>query len=204
MYLNEKLIVARERVNGSYSTAAYVLGHFLVELVYLLYMTVCIIAVMYYLAGLNPRFTRFLFFGLIMYCSLVVAESIMFLIAAIVPILLVGIAMGAFLFGAFMVVQGYFTSLKHIPWVLRWMTYISLHAYSFAAMVINEFSGRVYAASPDSFPAFPEAVPGEDVIDSLTFVTDNRWANIGAMVAMIVVYRVIAYAWIAKFHTGKR
>jgi hypothetical protein len=121
-----------------------------------------------------------------------------------VPFLLVGIAIGAFLFGGFMVVQGYLTPIRYIPWPLRWMQYIGLHSYSFGAFCINEFSGRTYSATPKSFPAFLSDVSGETVLQSLTLPLANRWANIGVMLAMVAVYRTLAYLWISTFHNGKR
>jgi hypothetical protein len=204
VYLNEKQIVTRERTNGSYSAGSYLMGHFIVEIFFLAVLAIVITAVLYYLVGLNPKFSRFCFFALTLFASLLTAESIMILIAAVVPFLLVGIAMGAFLFGGFMVVQGFLTPIRYIPWPLRWMQYIGVHSYSFAAFCINEFSGRTYAATPNSFPAYKSAVAGETVLESLNLPLSNRWANIGIMLVMVAVYRLMAYLWILKFHNGKR
>jgi ABC-type multidrug transport system ATPase subunit/ABC-type multidrug transport system permease subunit len=204
VYLGEKLIVQRERNNGSYSVFAYLSSHFVVEAAFLAVLAVLLTATVYPLTGLNPTLSAGAFFCLSLFCTLLVAESMMILIAAVVPYLLVGIAMGAFTFGLFMCVQGYLTSIDHIPWPLRWMKYIALHSYSFAAFCINEFEGRTYAASPHTFPAFVDPVSGDSVIASLHLPLNNRWANIGIMVCMVAVYRVMAFLYISKFHTGKK
>eukprot|EP00172_Hildenbrandia_rubra_P000775 Plantae.Rhodophyta-Hildenbrandia_rubra.ctg1434.p1 GENE.Plantae.Rhodophyta-Hildenbrandia_rubra.ctg1434~~Plantae.Rhodophyta-Hildenbrandia_rubra.ctg1434.p1 ORF type:complete len:677 (+),score=142.49 Plantae.Rhodophyta-Hildenbrandia_rubra.ctg1434:423-2453(+) len=204
VYLDEKLIVTRERMNGSYSVLAYLVGHFIVECVFLAIMSIIISGVVYYTVGYNPEFGRFCFFALALFLSLLVAESIMIVIASIVPFLLVGIASAAFLFGIFMVHEGYFLQLKNITWALRWINKIALHSYSFSAFIINEFSGRTYAAAPDAFPPFLEDVSGKSVIDSLDLVSTRRWVNIGVMCAMVVFYRTVAFFWIKTFHTGKK
>jgi ABC-type multidrug transport system permease subunit len=204
MSVAEKHIVTRERMNGSYSTAAYLGSHLIVEAVMIGVMSLVCSAVVYSLVGLNPSAGRALYFALALWMALMVAESIMILISAVVPLFLVGIAAGAFLFGAFMCVQGYFTRIEFVPWPLRWLGFIGLHSYGFAAVVVNEFDGRTYAAAPAAFPPFIKAVEGAAVIDALDFHLNNKWANIGVMAAMLVAYRLLAYLWIDNFHTGKR
>jgi ABC-type multidrug transport system ATPase subunit len=204
VYIGEKFIVQRERNNGGYSVFAYLASHFVVEVAFLAALSILLTAIVYPLTGLNPTFQAGAFFCLTLFCTLLVAESMMILIAAIVPYLLVGIAVGAFSFGLFMVVQGYLTSIEHIPWVLRWMQYIALHSYSFAAFCINEFEGRTYAASPDTFPAFLKPVEGDSVIASLDLPFNSRWPNIGIMLVMVAAYRIMAFLYITKFHTGKK
>lgn len=167
-------------------------------------LSLIVTAIIYTMVGLHPNVGRAFFWALTLWLSLMVAESIMILIASVVPLFIVGIAMGAFLFGAFMVLQGYFTHLEYIPWPLRWLSFFGLHSYSFAAMVINEFDGRTYGATPNSFPPFPEPVEGKLVIEGLDFISNNKWVNIGVMALMLIVYRTAAFLWISKFHHGKK
>ena len=73
-----------------------------------------------------PRFKIFLSN---LFTPLLVAESLMVLISAVIPTLIVGIAAGAMMFGLFMCVQGAFISLDKIGWWLRWIQYITVHFY---------------------------------------------------------------------------
>lgn len=204
VYISEKAIVTRERLNGAYSVAAYMLGHFAVEVLMLGVLSLACTAVLYPLANLNPQFSRGMFWALTLWISLLVAESIMILIASIVPLFIVGIAAGGFLLGGFMIVMGFFTRIQKIPWTLRWMRYVGLHTYGFAAFCINEFDGRTYAATPESFPPFVEPVQGREVIEALGFVFDSKWKNLAVLSAMLVVYRTLSFLWISKFHDGKK
>lgn len=204
VYLNEKQIVVREKANASYSSLAYLSGHFVMEVAFMAIMAIVLTAVVYYMAGFNPSFTRFLFFAVTLFMSLLVAESIMILIAAMVPFLLAGIAMGAFLFGMFMVVQGYLRPVKRISWVLRWMQYFSLHTFSFNAFSINELSGKTFEASPMSIPPILNDIDGNNFLDALGLPLGNKWACIVVMVGMLAVYRVLAFVWIATKWHGKK
>lgn len=204
MRLIERRIVTRERMNGGYSVSAYLMGHLVIEGVMLGVLSLCVTAVLYSMVNLHPTVDRAFFWALTLWLSLMVAESIMILISSIVPMFIVGIAAGAFLFGAFMVVQGFFTRVEFIPWPLRWLGFIGLHSYSFAAMVINEFDGRTYAATPNSFPPFPNDVDGVSVVNNLDFISNSKWVNIAVIAVMLVVYRFLAFLWISKFHNGKK
>lgn len=200
----ERRIVTRERLNGSYSIGAYLLGHFVVEAIMLGVLSLSITAILYSMVSLHPAVDRAFFWALTLWLSLLVAESIVILLASIVPVFIVGIALGALLFGAFLAVQGFYTHVKFIPWPVRWLGYLDLYSYSFAAMVINEFDGRTYVATPNSSPPFLEDVDGKSVIDSFDFISNNRWVNIGVMVLMLIAYRGFAYVCIANFHNGKK
>src|SRR5688572_18456270 len=66
----------------------------------------------YFLVGLNegagPFFTHFF----VQFLSLWVAEGFMILLAMLIPIFLVAVAAGAFTFGAFMCVTGFFIKIE--------------------------------------------------------------------------------------------
>lgn len=39
-------------------------------------------------------------------------------------------------------VGGFLVNISHIPWVFRWLTYISPFTWSFVGLVINQFEGE--------------------------------------------------------------
>lgn len=204
VYLNEKQIVIRERTNASYSALAYIAGHFVMEVIFIFVMSLLLSVVVYFMVGLRSGASHFFFFFLALALSLLCAESIMLVIAAIVPFLLGGIAVGAFLYGAFMVVMGGMIDLAKVPWVVRWMQYISLHTYGLAALAWNEFDGVTFAKAPNAVPPIPQDVAGVDVLNRVGWPVNDKWANIGAIIGMTLAYRVIALAWVHYKWTGKR
>ncbi|GJQ14676.1 hypothetical protein GpartN1_g7030.t1 [Galdieria partita] len=202
-YLEEKEIFVRERANGTYHVLSYQIAHFLVDVPFVFLLALVSGTICYWLVGMNSSFGRYCFFVWTLFLSLLVAESMMMVIAAIVPYFIVGIAMGAFVFGAFMCVQGFFIPLNNIGWWFRWFRYIALNYYSFANFMKNEFSDLVFAPSPDYIPPYPNPVEGVDYLKQFGFASVNEWGYSGVMIGMAIIYRIIAGFWMWWFHTGK-
>uniref|UniRef100_A0A7S0BHM4 ABC-2 type transporter domain-containing protein n=1 Tax=Rhodosorus marinus TaxID=101924 RepID=A0A7S0BHM4_9RHOD len=159
----------------------------------------------YWLVGYNSEFGRYCFFIFNLFLSLTVAEGMMTLIASIIPILILAFAVAACLYGAFMVVMGFFIRLDNIGWWWRWMHYISLHSYSFSSFMINEFSGTEWPACPpvDGQPGTP-AISGDQVLERYDYDQFNMWVNCGILVGMVIFYRGATTLWQWKFHDARK
>lgn len=203
-YLEERSVLIRERANGAYSIPAYILSHTLYEIPYVFVLALMASSVTYFLVGLTPKADRFFIFVANLFTSLFVAESMMVLISAIIPILIVGIAAGAMTFGLFMCLQGAFISINSIGWWIRWVRYIALHYYSYSTFLVNQYRGVVYDAAPENvFPPYPNPVRGEDVYEELG-LESRLWLNFVVQIVMILVYRALATAWLHYFVKGKK
>ena len=139
-----------------------------------------------------------------LFVTLAVAESICLLIATVVPFFIVGIAAGAFAFGAFMVVEGFFIKVDDIPAAWRWMHWVAFHSYSFANFMFIEFDGRTIKADPDTIPPAPHDFPGSEVLKQFEFEDQDVWQNMAVMVGMMFIYRGAAMLWSYIFHHGKK
>jgi ABC-type multidrug transport system permease subunit len=156
------------------------------------------------MVGLNSDPGRFSFFLFDLFLSFMVAESIMLLVSAVVPVAILGIALGAMVYGAFMVVQGFFIKLENIGWWWRWLHWLGMHSYSFSAFMYNEFHGRVFDAAPHASGGPQPQLAGDAVLAMYDFDDVRKWDNMAVLIAMSVGYRAIA-AWVMyKFHTGKK
>ena len=85
----------RERLNGHYGVAAFVIANTLAATPFLIIITFISGTICYFMVGLHPGFTHYLFFVLCLYASVTVVESLMMAIASIVPNFLMGIIIGA-------------------------------------------------------------------------------------------------------------
>lgn len=155
------------------------------------------------MVGLTPTARRFFIFVANLFTSLFVAESMMVLISAVIPILIVGIAAGAMTFGLFMCVMGAFVSIGRIGWWIRWVRYIALHYYSYSTFLVNQFRDITFTASPGTFPPYLEDVEGKYVFRAQG-LEERIWVNFLVQIAMIVVYRLLASAWLHVFLRGKK
>lgn len=104
-FLEEKQIFLKERANGTYSVAAYNIAHLIVDTPFMFLQALVCGTICYWLIGLNDAIDRYVFFILDLFLSFMVAESLMLFVSSIVPVAIVGIALGAMVYGGFMVVQ---------------------------------------------------------------------------------------------------
>lgn len=203
-YLEERSVLMRERANGAYSVAAYILSHTLYEIPYVLILAIMASCVTYWLVGLTPKADRFFIFVANLFTSLFVAESMMVLFSAMIPILIVGIAAGAMTFGLFMCVQGAFISVEEIGWWLRWVKFVALHYYSYSTFLVNQYRGVTYSAAPENaFPPYPEDVLGDTIYKQFG-LEERLWVNFVAQIVMIIFYRTAAAFWLQAFVKGKK
>lgn len=131
-FVEDMKVFQRERLNGHYGVAAFVLGNTASAAPFLLLITVCSGTLCYFMVGLHPGLSHYVFFLLCLYASVTVVESLMMAIASVVPNFLMGIITGAGIQGVFMLVSGYFRLPHDIPkpfWRYP-MSYISFHYWA--------------------------------------------------------------------------
>jgi len=204
-FIEERAIFTKERANGSYGVLAYALAHFVVETPFLFLLTTACALITYFMVGLHG-FWWYLF---TLFCSFLVAEALMTLLAVALPSFILGIAAGAVVYGCFMTVQGYFRAVDSITWALRWLHWISLHSFAFGSFVQNEFSGQEYTCDPAAGSTSVFTCPasgvlsGQVVIDQYADFT-SLGTNAGVLIAMAAIYRIIGVALMWLLHTGKK
>jgi ABC-type multidrug transport system permease subunit len=209
MYLEERAVFIRERSNASYGVMAYILSHLCFELPFVFLLSLICSSLVYWLVGMFPDGSRFMIFVANLFMGLMVAESIMVLIAAAIPYFIVGIAVGAFTFGAFMCVMGYFVEFSSIGWWWKWMRYIAVHYYNFSTFMSNQHEGQVYKGCL-SQPCPSSCVTCTDFdIFGGTLISQYElegrvWVNFLVQLLMIIVFRVLAGVYLHIFIRGKK
>lgn len=101
-FIEQRAVFLRERTNSGLNVASYVVANFLGALPGLFLIALSSSLLIVYLAGLRS-FGVFLF---VVFLSLVIAENLMHLISAVVPEFIIGMALGAAIFGCFILVMG--------------------------------------------------------------------------------------------------
>lgn len=82
-------------MNGHYGVFAFVVSNTLSAMPFLILITFLSGTVCYFMVRLHPGFTHYLFFVICLYASVTVVESLMMVIASVVPNFLMGIIIGA-------------------------------------------------------------------------------------------------------------
>ncbi|CAM8944195.1 unnamed protein product [Rhodiola kirilowii] len=195
-FVEDMKVFQRERLNGHYGVTAFVVSNTLSGMPFLIMITFISGTICYFMVGLHPGFTRYLFFVLCLYASVTVVESLMMAIASVIPNFLMGIIVGAGIQGIFMLVSGYFRLPNDIPkpfWRYP-MSFISFHFWALQGQYQNDLRGLVFDnQTPDMFK-----IPGEYILEYVFQIDLHRskWVNLSVLFSMIIIYRIIFFIMI--------
>ncbi|XP_078166988.1 ABC transporter G family member 11-like [Carex rostrata] len=195
-FVEDMKVFQRERLNGHYGVMPFVISNTVSAMPFLLLITFSSGTICYFMVHLHPGFTHFIFFVLNLYASVTVVESLMMVIASVVPNFLMGIIIGAGIQGIFMLVSGFFRLPQDIPKIF-WrypMSYISFHFWAVQGQYQNDLRGLVF---DNQSPDLPK-IPGEYILENV-FQIDlqrSKWLDLSALFGMIFVYRLLFFVMI--------
>ncbi|KAF5015463.1 hypothetical protein F66182_13204 [Fusarium sp. NRRL 66182] len=95
----------KERANGLYGAAPFMLANFLIGLPYLFLISVLFSIVAYWLSNFQPSAVAFFTWVMWLFLDLVAAESLIVLMSSIFPIFVISLALVAFANGLWMSVR---------------------------------------------------------------------------------------------------
>ncbi|KAJ6457693.1 P-loop containing nucleoside triphosphate hydrolase protein [Mycena sanguinolenta] len=199
-FLEERAVYYRESKNGLYTTLPFVLSNTLVGMPFLFVCTLLFTLISYWAIGLHhggPAFFRFVAF---LYLAILVAESQMLVIAALMPIFVAALAIGAFVNGFWMSVGGYFIKARSLPrfWFYSFH-YMDYQRYAFELLTNSDLRGLTFSCNNDCVCAYPSSTPetctvsGADVLSYLDIgdIGYGKWAAI--LLGIFVIYRLGLY-----------
>eukprot|EP00741_Cyanophora_paradoxa_P023327 tig00000254_g22534.t1 len=144
-FIEERNVFMKERANGAYRLSAYWLANFLASAPFVFLIAIVSSGIYYPIIKLREDGSAYGFHLLIIWTSLMCAEAMTLVMSAIVPIFMVALAGGAFLFGYMMTVMGYFIQPVDLPKFWLYLGYYwAAHTYAWAAFMKNDFSGLVF------------------------------------------------------------
>ncbi|RZC64442.1 hypothetical protein C5167_008133 [Papaver somniferum] len=191
-FVEDVMIFGRERLNGHYGVAAFVVGNTLSSIPYLLIISVIPGAIAYYLIGLHKGFEHFLFFVLVIFASVMLVESLMMLVASIVPNYLMGIIIGAGIQGIMILNAGFFRLPDEIPnpfWKYP-MYYIGFQRYAIEGLYKNEFEELSFPRNQGSSSSI---ITGEEILETIWQMPTgySKWIDMIILLGMVVLYRLM-------------
>jgi hypothetical protein len=167
-----------------------VVGNTLSSIPYLLIISLVPGAIAYYLVQKN--FQHFAFFALLLFACMMLVESLMMIVASIVPDFLMGIITGAGIQGVMMLGGGFFRLPDDLPkpfWRYP-MYYIAFHKYANQGFYKNEFEGSTFhnnqvGGSP--------TITGDDILRNTWHVdmAYSKWIDLVILLGMVVLYRLM-------------
>ncbi|KAE9024805.1 hypothetical protein PR002_g11359 [Phytophthora rubi] len=186
-FIEQRAVFLRERTNSNLNVLSYVVANFLSALPGIFLIALSSTLLVGYLADLNSYGMLLL----IVFLSLVVAESLMHLVAACVSHFIIGMAIGAALFGWFILCMGLFVPRPAIPDYWIWGHYLGFLSYGFEALMHNQFQHDTSEEAQRLLTKF--GMQDADIGRDLAVVAANA-----------VAFEILFTCVLNKFHTGRR
>ncbi|KAK4546592.1 hypothetical protein LTR36_001809 [Oleoguttula mirabilis] len=206
-FLEDRAIFVKERENGLYGPSVFLVSNFIIGLPYLFLISVLFSIIAYWLANLNPTAHSFFMWVMWLFLDLLAAESLVVLVASIIPNFVGALAITAFANGLWMCVGGFLVSLPTLNVFWKYaFHYWDYQAYVFQGMMVNEFSARTYKCGVVSgqegctclYASALEdqcEIAGSAVLKEYGYALDRQGQWVGIMVAIVLGYRLAA--WLA-------
>ncbi|KAJ7301568.1 P-loop containing nucleoside triphosphate hydrolase protein [Mycena albidolilacea] len=204
-FLEERAVYYRETKNGLYTTLPFVLANTLVGMPFLGVCTLLFTLISYWAIGLHSGGGAFFRFLAFLYLAILAAESQMLVVAALMPMFVAALAIGAFVNGFWMSVGGYFIKARSLPrfWFYSFH-YMDYQRYAFELLTNSDLRDLTFACPPSTdggacVCAYPSSTPetctvsGADVLDYLDIggISYGAWA--GIVIGITVIYRIALY-----------
>ncbi|KAF9601544.1 hypothetical protein IFM89_020372 [Coptis chinensis] len=185
-------IFGRERLNGHYGIAAFVFGNTFSSIPYLLLISIAPGAIAYFLVGLQRGIDHFVYFALVLFACMMLVESLMMIVASIVPDFLMGIITGAGIQGVMMLNGGFFRLPNDLPnpfWKYP-MYYIAFHKYANQGFYKNEFEGQTF---PSSQIGGAPTISGQEILRDVWQMQMgySKLVDLSILLGMVVLYRLM-------------
>eukprot|EP00042_Codosiga_hollandica_P040714 m.354083 g.354083 ORF g.354083 m.354083 type:complete len:668 (+) comp55932_c0_seq5:97-2100(+) len=186
-FIEDRAIFLRERGNGYYSVAVHVIVDSIATIPGLFFIALVCTLIMYWMLHLHCGFGIFL---MDLFMALYVAEGLLAFISACVPHYIIGMALGAGVYGMFMLCMGFFIIPSNIPpWWYYWAYYIGFHTYFFRIAIFNEFNNQSW---------------GEETLKRLEMEDSDTGLDFGVLIIMAFGYRLCYFLVMYYFRTGRR
>lgn len=198
-FVEEMKIFQRERLNGHYGLSAFVVSNTVSSLPYLVLVAFIPGAIAYFLTnfqeglgGTKEVIQNYMYFSLVLFVCMILVESLMMLVASLVPNYLMGIIAGSGIQGLMILGGGFFRLPNELPdpfWKYP-LYYIAFHKYAYQGLYKNEFGGRHF---PNFQGGMPQRISGETILKEEWQVEMgySKWVDLAILIGMVFVYRLM-------------
>jgi len=205
-FIEERLLINRERASGVYSAGPYFLSRVLVDTPFQILQIIAFGTIMYWMSALNPLADRFfLYIALILGNGLCAAAFYSF-IGSFAPNADVGGILAPILTVLFFLFAGFFINADSIPDWWIWVYWISFFRYTYPGMMNNEFRDSVFFCGNTSIPLDVCNTTGTEILEEYAIPTDADWVwqCILILLAWLLFYRLLSFLFIRFLHKETR
>ncbi|KAK1291281.1 ABC transporter G family member 15 [Acorus calamus] len=197
-FVEEMKVFYLERLNGHYGVAVFIISNFLSSSPFLLVLSFTSGTITYYMVKFHPGITHYIYFCTSLFGSIAVIESLMMVVASLVPNFLMGIVTGAGIMGIMMMTAGFFRLLPELPKpIWRYpISYITYGSWALQGQYKNDLIGLEF---DNLLPGSPK-LSGEYIIKQIFGMNLNhsKWWDMAAIFIILISYRLLFFI-ILKF-----
>lgn len=203
IFLQERRILMRETLRGAYRISSYIIANKIVFLLFHLTVALLYSIPVYWLLGLRKETDGFLYFSLVVWMVLSMANSFVLCFSSIAPNFIVGKSLIAAVMGVFFLFSGYFISKEDIPWYWTFMHYLSLYRYPFECFMINEYGGEKGKQRCLARVKGQCYLYGDGFLMQLGLKESQKWSNLGVMLGFLLGYKFLCFLvlWYRSYRT---
>ncbi|XP_038693234.1 ABC transporter G family member 15-like isoform X2 [Tripterygium wilfordii] len=192
-FTEEIRVFTRERFSGDYGEAVYVVSNFISSLPFVVAISLSSATILNYMVKFHPGFSHYLYFCIVLFCSIAITEACNLVIAALIhnPLLAAGISAS---YGAFMMMaSNVFRPVSELPKIF-WrypVSYISHTQWAVQGQFKNDMIGLQF---DPPVPGLPK-LQGETILQNSLGINPNisKWWDVMALLAEIICYKLLFY-----------
>uniref|UniRef100_A0A2P2KV71 Uncharacterized protein MANES_14G004100 n=2 Tax=Rhizophora mucronata TaxID=61149 RepID=A0A2P2KV71_RHIMU len=192
-FIEEMKVFYKEKHNGYYGVTVYILSNYLSSSPFLVAIALVTGTLCFHMVKFRQGFSYYAFFCLNIFGCISVIESLMMVVASLVPNFLMGLVVGAGMIGLMMMTSGFFRLLPDLPkpfWRYP-VSYINYGAWGIQGGCKNDFLGLEFD------PLFPggDKIKGEFVVTNMFGISlaHSKWWDLAFVYFILVGYRVLFF-----------
>ncbi|KAF4396205.1 hypothetical protein G4B88_020842 [Cannabis sativa] len=182
-----------ERIKNHYGAAVVMISNFISSFPFLLVTAISTGTIIYEMVKLHPGFSHYFYFVLNLFCCLSVIETLMMLVASLVPNVLMGIGIGTGLIVFMMMASEIFRPMSDIPkFFWRYpMSYISFASWALQGVYKNDMIGIEFDPLVAGYPK----LKGEIILQTMFGMPldHSKWWDLAALVCLLISHRLIFF-----------
>ncbi|KAM7183929.1 putative ABC transporter [Naviculisporaceae sp. PSN 640] len=209
-----RVVVARHKDYAFYKPMAVNLARALTDFPMLIVQSILFGLILYFMTGLDLDASKFFIYLLIVYVSTFSFTALYRMMASLSPTIDDAVRFSGIALNLLIIYTGYVISkpimLGQKIW-FGWLFWVNPVAYSFEAVLTNEFGGRTMECAPGQLVprgpgisianqgcAIPGAQPGSSTVSGDAYLSSafdysrsNLWRNFGVVIAFTVLYLLV-------------
>ncbi|XP_060593435.1 protein white-like [Ruditapes philippinarum] len=190
----ESGVFSREYRTGLYSVDIYFMCKVLAELPSFIFIPIAFCGICYWMIGLFSSLKAFLIFSAVLLLVANVAVSYGYIVSTMSNSVSMALALAPPMMMPLFMFGGFFVNTSTNPVYFIWLEYVSWFRYANELLVVNQWENidtiPCEGGSGSSRCLYRN---GQQVIDYLNFDDGKFWLNIGLLIGLLFVYRLIAY-----------